>query len=155
MTDFDIAQYNYARARAEPSEAEMAGFTTRLDEINTLADKSEGFVWRLKTERGDAIDIRPYDDPLMLITLSVWRGIEPLREYVYRGDHAGLLRRREEWFEEPDGIYLVLWWVPRGHIPDVEEGKERLEHLIKHGPTPYAFTFARTFDPPSTTGEEA
>jgi hypothetical protein len=41
--------------------------------------------------------------------------------------------------------YMVLWWVPEGEIPTVEEAKERLEHLRDHGPTPFAFTFKERF----------
>jgi len=31
--------------------------------------------------------------------------------------------------------------VPDGHTPTVAEAKDRLEHLIEHGPTREAFTF--------------
>ncbi len=46
----------------------------------------------------------------------------------------------------------MLWWLPAGEIPTVEQSVERLDHLGAHGPTPYAFTFkqpftARTSDP--------
>ncbi|MGB0098373.1 MAG: DUF3291 domain-containing protein [Solirubrobacteraceae bacterium] len=37
--------------------------------------------------------------------------------------------------------------VPAGHIPTVAEAEERIEHLCEHGPTPFAFTFARRFLP--------
>lgn len=39
--------------------AVMSGFVTRLDEINALADRSPGFVWRLQTGEGDATYLRP------------------------------------------------------------------------------------------------
>ena len=61
-----------------------------------------------------------------------------------RGDD----RRRREWFEAPTETYIVLWWVPAGHIPTVEEADERLDHLRAHGPTPYAFTFKQRYPPP-------
>ncbi len=145
---FQIAQYNFARARADLDDTLMAGFVGDLQRINELSDRSEGFVWRLKTEKGDATDIRPYEDKLVLVTLSVWESLGALRDFVYLGEHAKLLRRRQEWFEEPTGYYLVLWWIPSGHIPDVDEGKRRLEYMEAHGPSPLAFTFAKTFDPP-------
>jgi hypothetical protein len=47
---------------------------------------------------------------------------------------------------------MTLWWVPCGHIPSVAEAEERLEHLRRHGPTPFAFTFKTRFSalqPPS------
>ena len=37
---------------------------------------------------------------------------------------------------------VVLWWVADGHIPSVEEAKERLEFLRRHGPSPWAFPFS-------------
>jgi len=40
---------------------------------------------------------------------------------------------------------LVLWWIDAGHIPDVEEARQKLELLDKHGPTPLAFTFKQRF----------
>jgi hypothetical protein len=149
---FQIAQYNFARARADLDDALMAGFVGDLQRINELSDHSEGFVWRLKTDKGDATDIRPYDDKLMLVTLSVWASLSALRDFVYLGEHAELLRRRKEWFEEPTGYYIVLWWIPSGHIPDVDEGKRRLEYMEAHGPSPLAFNFAKTFSPPVYSG---
>ncbi|MBT8099802.1 MAG: DUF3291 domain-containing protein [Gammaproteobacteria bacterium] len=41
---------------------------------------------------------------------------------------------RQNWFERPDGPYQVLWWVPAGHAPSVDEGIERLESLKELGP---------------------
>lgn len=129
----------------------MAGFVARLDNINALADRSPGFVWRLQTPEGDATALRPWGDDLILVNLSVWEDVDALREYVYRSDHAEVMRRRREWFERFDGMYMALWWVPRGHVPGTGEARERLDYLRRNGPTEYAFTFARTFLPPDVT----
>jgi hypothetical protein len=40
---------------------------------------------------------------------------------------------------------MVLWWVPAGHIPTVDEALERLDRLRRDGPTPAAFTFRVPF----------
>lgn len=58
-----------------------------------------------------------------------------------------LIRRRQQWFEKFDGPYLALWWVEAGHIPNVEEAKERLENLRAHGESAYAFTFKKIYSP--------
>ena len=92
----------------------MSGFVSRLDEINALADESPGFVWRLQTDDGDATAIRVFDDPLMLVNLSVWRDPDSLKQFVYRSAHVEPLRRRARWFVKPDSPHLVLWWVPAG-----------------------------------------
>jgi hypothetical protein len=46
--------------------------------------------------------------------------------------------------------YLVLWWVPAGHIPTLTEAKERLDALRRDGPTPYAFNFKERFEAPES-----
>jgi hypothetical protein len=45
---------------------------------------------------------------------------------------------------------LTMWWVPAGHLPTLDEAKERIEHLAEHGPTPHAFSFHPTFEPAPT-----
>jgi hypothetical protein len=126
----------------------MAGFVARLDEINALAERSPGFVWRLQTSEGNATYFRPYPhDDRILMNMSVWESVEVLRHYVYKTAHAELLRQREAWFERFAGVYMALWWVPAGHHPGIDEATKRLAHLEKHGPTQFAFTFKKVFDP--------
>jgi hypothetical protein len=126
----------------------MAGFVARLDEINALAERSPGFVWRLQTSEGNATYFRPYPhDDRILMNMSVWESVEVLRHYVYKTAHAELLRQREAWFERFAGVYMALWWVPAGHHPGIDEATKRLAHLEKHGPSQFAFTFKKVFDP--------
>ena len=122
----------------------MGGFKAALEPINALADAAPGFIWRLQTADGDATAIRPYDDERMMVNMSVWESIEALRSFVYTTPHTPVMRNRKQWFEKLE-TYLVLWWVPVGHRPTIEEAKQRLEHLKRHGPTPYAFTFRASF----------
>jgi hypothetical protein len=144
--DSHIAQFNLARARAPLNDPSMYGFTSQLLRINRLADNSPGFVWRLQTEDGDATAIRAYpEDESLLLTLSVWERIEDLVEFSYRGEHATVMRDRAQWFHHIEETYIVLWWIPVGHIPSLEEAKERLAFLRCHGPTPRAFTFKVQF----------
>lgn len=84
-----LAQVNIARMKGALESAVMAGFVARLDEINALADRSPGFVWRLQTGEGNATYLRPYDDDRILFNLSVWESIEHLRDYVYRSARRG------------------------------------------------------------------
>lgn len=147
MSDVHLAQVNIARMKGPLESAIMSSFVARLDEINALADRSPGFVWRLQTAEGNATYLRPYDDDRILFNLSVWRSIEDLRAFVYRSSHAEVLQRRHEWFERFEGVYAALWWVPAGHLPSVEEAKARLAHLAENGPTRLAFTFKVTFPP--------
>src|SRR5262249_51925208 len=140
---FHLAQCNIGRARGPIDDPVMAGFVARLADINALADGAPGFVWRLKEENGNATDIQAFDDALILLNMSVWESPEHLRSFVYRSDHANVMRQRKSWFERFDGVYLVLWWIPVGHVPTVQEARERLAHLQAHGESPHAFSFAR------------
>jgi hypothetical protein len=148
MTRYHIAQVNIGRIKAPLDDAAMAGFVGRLDELNALADRSSGFVWRLQTSAGNATYFRPYgDDDRILLNMSVWETVDALKHYVYRTAHAELLRHRQEWFEKFDGVYVALWWVPAGHTPGIDEAKKRIAHLDAHGPTQFAFTFKAIFPP--------
>jgi hypothetical protein len=120
-----------------------------LDPLNALADSSPGFVWRHQTDDGNSTSIRVRDDPAIIINFSVWESVEAVFEYAYHSDHVHIFRRRREFFEEFGAPYLVLWWVPAGHEPTVEEAEERLNHLQQHGPTEHAFTFKKRFPPPA------
>ncbi len=148
MTAYHLCQLNIARARAEMDDPVMAGFAARLDDINALADRSPGFVWRLQTEDGDATAIRVFRDPLMLVNLSVWESVAALRAFTYRSEHIGVMRGRAEWFERATEPYLVLWWVPAGTVPTLDEAKARLERLRTEGPSPEAFTFRERYPAP-------
>ena len=145
---YHLAQANIARTRAPLDDPSMRDFVARLEAVNAVADRSPGFVWRLKTEAGDATGIRAYEDDRILFNMSVWKSLEALHEYVYKSDHVGPLRARRQWFEPLPGPSLVLWWVPAGHVPSIEEAKARFDLLAAHGPGPDAFTFRQPFPPP-------
>jgi hypothetical protein len=145
MTAFHLAQINIARMLAPIDDPIMADFVAQLPPINALAEQSPGFVWRLQSEGGDATSIKVYDDDMVIINLTVWEDIESLRQYVYKSAHSGAMRDRRRWFEKFDGSYYAMWWIPAGHVPDPQEGKERLEHLSQHGDSPHAFSFKKVF----------
>ena len=136
-----MAQANVARLSAPLDSPELADFVAALKPINELADRSPGFVWRLQTDDGDATAVRAFDDDLLIVNMSVWESAEALADFTYRSGHLAVMRRRREWFEAMAEAHLVLWWVPAGHIPDVEEAKQRLDLLRRTGPSPDAFTF--------------
>ncbi|MDP2674397.1 MAG: DUF3291 domain-containing protein [Dehalococcoidia bacterium] len=145
---YHLAQYNLARLLAPLDHPQIADFVANLHRINTLGDRSPGFVWRLQTDDGTSTSVRVRGDELVIVNFTLWESAEALFEFTYRSGHAEMYRRRREWFEAPTEAYLVLWWVPAGHIPTVEDADERLDHLRAHGPTPYAFTFKQRFPPP-------
>ena len=145
-----LAQLNIARILAPLTDPLMAGFVAELDAINALADNSPGFLWRLQTSEGNATELRPYEDDLILVNLSLWASLADLSTFVYKSRHRQVLQQRSQWFQRFDGPYLALWWVPSGHIPSVEEAKERLAYLRAHGETQHAFSFKKLFPAPGT-----
>lgn len=151
---YHLAQVNIGRMRAPLESEVMAGFVARLAEINELADRSPGFVWRLQTESGDASYLRPYDDDRILVNMSVWESVDALKLYVYHSAHAELLRERRQWFEQFAGMYAALWWIPSGHVPSVDEAKQKLAHLEAHGPSQFAFGFKSILEPDETYLDE-
>ncbi|GAB4526041.1 MAG: DUF3291 domain-containing protein [Anaerolineae bacterium] len=149
---YHIAQLNIGRILAPLSDEQMAGFTNNLERINALADATPGFVWRLVGDgTDDATELRPFDDDMMLLNMSVWETIEALYQFTYYSAHAEIYRGRAAWFEKLTTPIMVLWWVPAGHIPTITEAIEKLSHLEAHGPTPQAFTFKQQFAPPEHT----
>ncbi|MGI5272021.1 DUF3291 domain-containing protein [Nonomuraea sp. CA-218870] len=137
-----LAQLNIAHLRAPVDSAELAEFVALLEPINALADRSPGFVWRLKESETDptATLTHAYGDHL-LVNFSVWEDLDALWNYVYRSGHLEVLRRRREWFRRLAEPSTVMWWVPDGVIPTLAEAMARLERLKAEGPGPEAFTF--------------
>jgi hypothetical protein len=148
MSAYEIAQLNMGIIKGPMDSPVMAEFAANLARINALAERSDGFVWRLQTEAGDATAIRPFENENLLLNMSVWRDIESLTRYVYNSAHVEVMRRRRQWFERMAEAFLVLWWVPAGHRPSVAEAIAKLEILRARGPTADAFTFRQAFPPP-------
>ena len=145
---FHLAQLNIGRTHYPIDHPRMAGFVNRLAEINALAERSPGYVWRLQGESGDATGFKPTDDPLVILNLTVWESADDLYSYAYHTDHMEVFRLRHDWFEKWPGPHLVLWWIPAGSLPTIEEALERLDRLAANGPSPEAFTLKIRFPPP-------
>lgn len=142
-----LAQINIGRLLAPIDDLLIADFKNNLDAINELAERSSGFVWRLKGDNNNATDFHPFGDALDIVNMSVWKSIDALKTFAFQSEHMEFLRRRREWFVKYPTAYMALWWIPAGHEPTIEEAKERLRSLDENGPTPFAFTFRQLFDP--------
>jgi Domain of unknown function (DUF3291) len=148
MGDYHLAQVNVARMMYRADDERMKGFYAALDKVNALADRAEGFVWRLQDDLGDATTFRfagaGADD--LLINMSVWKNIDALRQYIYQSVHAKVMARRKQWFAPMGAPNLALWWIPVGTLPTLDEAQQALNALEEGGPTAKAFTFAAVFD---------
>ena len=134
-----LAQLNIGRFRAGRDAPTMAGFFDNLDRINAAAERMPGFVWRLKDESGNATNIPWVGDAGMAVNLSVWESVETLEKFVWQTAHTKIYARKGEFFEKMQTPHFVMWWIEAGHIPTLEEAKERLDHLTANGPSEFAF----------------
>lgn len=134
-----LAQLNVGRAVDALDSPRLAEFMGALDRVNTIAERSAGFVWRLKSDSGNATDIKVSDDPLFIINMSVWETAEHLEQFVWNTVHARIYEKKANWFEAKTAPHFVMWFVPAGHTPTPEEAMARLEHLTAYGASAQAF----------------
>jgi hypothetical protein len=134
-----LAELNIGYFRYPADDARMAEFMDNLDRVNAVAERSDGFIWRLQDDSGNATSIRPFPDPNMAVNLSVWRDAESLEHYVWNTVHKQFYRKRAEWFQLMTAHHFVMWWIEEGHLPTPEEAKERLDHLQDKGDSDFAF----------------
>ena len=134
-----LAQLNVARALDDLESPRLADFMAALDRVNDVAERSAGFVWRLKSETGNATDIRAGDDDRFVVNMSVWETAAHLEHFVWNTIHARVYEKKNKWFEALKTPHLVMWWVPVHHRPTVEEAMERLSDLTRQGSSGSAF----------------
>lgn len=147
MSAWHLAQLNIAHLQ-EPLDSELLqDFVANLDNINSLAENSPGFVWRLVEDDGTAGANFGFE-PEYIATLSVWDSVESLHDFVYRSAHKDIMRRKGEWFHRMPRAHMVLWWMPEGQMPTAAQARNKLEHLQLNGPTQQAFTFRQAFSAP-------
>ena len=141
-----LAELNVATLLHDLEHPAIDEFRNNLDRINTLAESMEGFVWRLKDDTGNATEFSAFPNPLIIANMSVWKDVDSLKKFSYETAHVEFLRKRKLWFERPTEVHMVLWWVPIGHEPTLEEAVERLTLLRENGATEKAFSFQKVFE---------
>jgi heme-degrading monooxygenase HmoA len=127
---YHIAQINIARMKGQNiNDPAMQDFVDQLNTINTLAESSEGFIWRLKSEQGNATDLNPYNDARIIVNFTVWESLDHLRKYVYESAHTHVMKDRKKWFDKFEKPSYVLWYTGKGVIPSIEEAMKRIEYF--------------------------
>jgi hypothetical protein len=138
-----LAEINIGRVLGGPDDPCMADFYNNLARVNALAERMSGFVWRLKNESGEsAVGLTWPGDPTVAVNMSVWESAEDLGRFVFQTVHRNIYARKHEFFEMPARPTVALWWIPAGHIPTLDEAKERLDRYIAQGPSEFAFGWA-------------
>ncbi|MGC1206067.1 MAG: DUF3291 domain-containing protein [Flavobacteriaceae bacterium] len=144
MSHFHLAQVNIAKRLAPMDDPIMLDFINNVDNINTIADLADGFVWRMKDEDKD-LGAQIFQDDTLLINMSVWKNLESLFNYTYNSGHIEVFKRKKEWFSKIKMMHLAFWYVPIGYEPTFLDAKNRLDYIDKNGYSPYAFTFKDKF----------
>jgi heme-degrading monooxygenase HmoA len=134
-----LAQVNFATAIADLDDPVMAGFVDALAAVNGIAERSPGFVWRLKDRDEEAAALAILGDPRETFTLSVWQSAADLEFFAWNTVHRRFMKNRHRWFLPPKAPFLVMWWVPAGTIPTFPDALARLERLRDEGPSESGF----------------
>jgi hypothetical protein len=137
-----LAELNIGRLLAPTGDPRVADFMNALDKVNGLGKRMPGFVWMMEGsgEPGTGnTDVKLDGDPQFVSNLTVWEDAATLENFVWNTVHRQFYQRRAEWFEVLGKMHFVMWWVPKGHRPTLDEARDRLAHLEKHGDTEHAF----------------
>ncbi|NSX56598.1 DUF3291 domain-containing protein [Parasulfitobacter algicola] len=137
-----LAELNIGRLVAPTHDPRVAEFMENLDRINGMGKRMPGFVWMMEGsgEPGTGNTDNKIDgDPLLVSNLTVWESVETLENFVWNTVHRQFYERGPEWFEVMGKMHFVMWWVPEGHQPTLEEALERLDHLQENGDSDHAF----------------
>ena len=148
-----LAQLNIAEGRYPMTDARMTSFTGRLKAIQSLAERSPGFVWRDLTDGEDAdfSDLASAERKHgLIVNISVWDSVKSLFAFTYKTAHAKVMQDNRDNFNPLAKNHFVLWWIAKGKFPTGLEAKEKLLYLRANGASPEAFTFNLPF---SQTGQ--
>lgn len=142
MTQMHLAELNVGRLLAPTDDPRVKEFMDNLDRINGLGKRMPGFVWMMEGsgEPGTGNTEAMIDgDPQYVSNLTVWKDYPSLANFVYDTIHKRFMDRRTEWFEVAQLAHFVMWWVPAGHQPSLQEALERLAYLRNNGDSAHAF----------------
>ena len=139
---YHLAELNVGRLQAPTDDPRVAEFMANLDRINGMGKRMPGFVWMMEGsgEPGTGnTDAKIEGDPQYVSNLTVWESVETLEKFVWGTIHKQFYARRQEWFEVLGEMHFVMWWVPEGHEPTLEEALARLQHLKENCESDHAF----------------
>ena len=137
-----LAELNIGRLVAPTDDPRVKEFMDNIDKINGLGKRMPGFVWMMEGSGAPGTGNTENaigDDPQQVANLTVWEDVESLDRFVWGTIHKQFYARRQEWFEVLGEQHFVMWWVPEGHKPSLDEALERLEKRRSQGDSDAAF----------------
>jgi len=145
-----IAFYTFGILRELPGHPQVQGFYDRLESVFDQVKNSDGFISRnfepMSDSRANPRFFVKEKHKAAPATLSLWKDLESVCAFAYRGFHGEAFKTRQEWFLKPEWPTYVAWWVDDDHEPTREEASMKLEHIHDHGSSPLAFNFKKPFD---------
>lgn len=142
LVKMHLAELNVGRLLAPTDDPRIKEFMDNLDRVNGLGKRMPGFVWMMEGsgEPGTGNTENAIgDDPQFVANLTVWEDLPSLEDFVFKTIHKQFFDRKAEWFEVHKAEYFVMWQVPEGHQPTLEEALDRLKHRQDNGDSPDAF----------------
>ena len=139
---FHLAELNVGRLLAPVDDPRVAEFMNALDRVNGLGKRMPGFVWMMEGsgEPGTGNTAAKLDgDPQFVSNLTVWENVATLENFVWNTVHRAFYERRQEWFEVLGKMHFVMWWVPVGHKPTLDEALAKLSQKQENGDSDKAF----------------
>ncbi|MEM7302468.1 MAG: DUF3291 domain-containing protein [Pseudomonadota bacterium] len=141
-----LAEFNFGTLKYDWDDPRVAEFADNLDRVNAIAEAADGFVRRMgdeEMEAGQTALTGVFNgNPRTASTLSVWETVESLEHFVWNTVHKQFYAKRRNWFKADGNSNFVMWWVPHGHTPDLQEAMQRFEHWKDHGNSDHAFDWS-------------
>jgi len=135
-----LAELNVGRLLAPTDDPRVAEFMDNLARINGLGKRMPGFVWMMEGTAGAGNTEAKIDgDPRFVPNLTVWETAAQLESFVFNTLHTKFMERRADWFEVLDNMHFVMWWVPEGTRPTLDEALAKLAFLQANGDSQAAF----------------
>lgn len=152
-----LAFFTLAVLKAPAGDPAVQGFMDRIGAVYADAEGSAGFlarsirdlkIWEHSWGPVVAPTCVPEEVPLsrLAMTLTLWRDLDSVAAFAYRGHHLEAFRKRSEWVVPGPWPSYAAWWVEGTHRPNWREAVDRLDHLHIQGPTPKAFSLRQPFD---------
>ena len=135
-----LAELNVGLLKADVGDPLVAEFIDNIARINGLGKRMPGFVWMLEGSGAPGATSHAIGgNPRYVPNLTVWEDVASLKTFVWDTVHARFFHQREAWFAALEAQHFVMWWVPAGHRPSLDEALEKLEMRRAHGDSDVAF----------------
>lgn len=161
-----IALATFAILKQPYGHDEVQEFDDRTPDVFQQAEQAEGFIARAKeennSERSNAnrswgvwgefctpnfytLGLDDHNDQ-RASTVSLWKDLASVYNYVYSGLHLSALKGKKQWFQSLGFPTYAIWWCKDGEQPTWKIASEKLDLLHMNGPTKDSFTFLLCFD---------